>query len=132
MNKAEYNRQWMAGYRKRPVVRKRMKSYLENYVRKNPEKSHQYNETRRQKTLNNYHYAAEWKRVRGCVCGENDPDALDLHHIDPKTKTLPVSRMYHYTRKRIEEELAKCFVMCANCNRKKHAADRRGDKELRG
>lgn len=65
-----------------------------------------------------------------CVeCGEADPVVLDFDHIDPKTKFKTVSRMLIgscYSWERIEEEIGKCQVLCANCHRKKTHRDLNG------
>ena len=73
-------------------------------------------------------YVQAFKSKSGCVlCGYNEhPCALDLDHIDPNTKKparnsrkpkgIEWDRM---SWKRLEEELAKCQVLCANCHRLK-------------
>ena len=55
-------------------------------------------------------------------CGYNRyQGALDFHHIDGKTKEFGVS-LNGITRswKRVEEELNKCILVCANCHREIH------------
>lgn len=57
------------------------------------------------------------------VCGYNRcQGALDFHHIDGKTKEFGVS-LDGITRswKRVEKELSKCILVCANCHREIHA-----------
>lgn len=57
-----------------------------------------------------------------CVrCGESRPAALDFHH-DSETKREGVTQMVNhgYSRARIEEEISRCTVLCANCHRKEH------------
>ena len=56
-------------------------------------------------------------------CGYNRYNgALDFHHIDGKTKEFGVS-LDGITRswKRVEKELEKCILVCANCHREVHA-----------
>ncbi len=56
----------------------------------------------------------------GClVCGEQEPVALDFHHSDPSTKKGEVRRMN--SLRLVEEEAAKCVIICANCHRKFHS-----------
>ena len=49
-------------------------------------------------------------------------EALDFHHRDPTKKDFGVSSK-GYTRswKRVQEELDKCVMLCANCHRETHA-----------
>lgn len=63
----------------------------------------------------------EYKVARGCVdCGYNaHPVALDLDHVTG-TKHKNVTLMMGYSRERLQEELAKCVVRCANCHRIRH------------
>lgn len=57
----------------------------------------------------------------GCVdCGEMDRDVLEAHHIKPKGRPLAYLR-YNGTINMIEEELAKCVPLCANCHKRRHA-----------
>lgn len=64
------------------------------------------------------------KKASGCmVCGYNRcPEALDLHHLDESTKEGTLANMIHEAGiKRVEAELKKCAVLCANCHREYHA-----------
>lgn len=68
-------------------------------------------------------YIKDYKTKIGCVvCGENHPACLDLHHKDPLTKEINPSAMSGrgWSIERINKELKKCDVMCANCHRKHH------------
>lgn len=49
-------------------------------------------------------------------------DALEFHHTDPSQKDFGLSGQGH-TRswKRVQEELDKCVMLCANCHREVHA-----------
>ncbi len=56
-------------------------------------------------------------------CGYNKcAEALDFHHTDPEKKDFSISSK-GYTRswKRVQEELDKCIMICANCHREVHA-----------
>ena len=52
-------------------------------------------------------------------CGE----ALEFHHLESSEKDFGISNQ-GYTRswKRVEEELKKCMLLCANCHREVHAS----------
>ena len=51
-------------------------------------------------------------------CGETDPRVLEFHH--EHSKEYPVSAMINggYPIHKIEAEIAKCIVLCANRHRK--------------
>lgn len=41
---------------------------------------------------------------------------IHYHHIKPSEKKHNVSRMWCYSQKKIDEEIAKCIPLCANCH----------------
>lgn len=58
-------------------------------------------------------------------CPETHPACLDFHHRDPATKSFNIGEHYGKHRwKRILEEVAKCDILCSNCHRKLHYAER--------
>jgi len=65
----------------------------------------------------------DYKQDRGCEnCGNENPVALDFHHIDDESKDLTVSRLVSegYGTQRVYREMQRCRVLCANCHRKHH------------
>ena len=69
-----------------------------------------------------------YKATLFCIeCGENHPAALDFHHKNPKKTDKKVNELVSdgHTKKRIQEEIDKCEVLCANCHRKHHHNDRK-------
>lgn len=68
----------------------------------------------------------EYKSNHPCVkCGESDSVCLDFHHINPKDKELTLSvAVSRASLERIQKEIAKCEILCANCHRKLHASER--------
>lgn len=44
----------------------------------------------------------------------------DFHHINPEEKEADPGSLLHYSWKRIQEELDKCILLCANCHRIEH------------
>lgn len=67
-------------------------------------------------------FVQRYKRIVGCkLCTENEPAALDLHHLDPSVKEGNPSEFYGHSRSTLKSELRKCVVLCANCHRKVHA-----------
>jgi len=62
-----------------------------------------------------------------CVdCGEPDPVVLDFDHVRGK-KVMDVMKMVNnrMSWSRIEREISKCQVRCANCHRRKTYLERR-------
>lgn len=52
-------------------------------------------------------------------CGFQDSRAFEFHHLDRSSKLDEVSKMASQQApwRRIEEEIAKCIILCANCHR---------------
>lgn len=68
-------------------------------------------------------YVLDYLKSHPCVdCGETDPVVLDFDHRNPEEKTSAVSRIVsdRGALSRLEEEISKCDVRCANCHRKRH------------
>lgn len=62
-------------------------------------------------------------------CEENRPTVLQFHHLDPKKKDIQLSAASRngWSIKRIEAEISKCIVLCANCHLIEHERLRMGD-----
>jgi hypothetical protein len=71
-----------------------------------------------------------YKEKLGCeICGENHPACLEFHHLDPSLKKFAVSaRRNRPSLKKLQEEIAKCQALCANCHRKEHYKKRKRSK----
>lgn len=56
-------------------------------------------------------------------CGETDPIVLEFDHRDPSLKITEVCTMVGggWGLQKIEEEIAKCDILCANCHRRRTA-----------
>ena len=65
------------------------------------------------------------------MCGVSDIDCLELHHVRPKGRINgrrvdpAITSIFFHSKRKLEIELAKCVVLCANCHRKEHARIRR-------
>ena len=61
------------------------------------------------------------------ICKEDHPAALDFHHINPKKTDKKVNELVSdgHTKYRIQAEIDKCEVLCANCHRKHHHEERK-------
>lgn len=59
-------------------------------------------------------------------CGETHEAVLDFHHVDPGTKEYTVSYLSGkgFSLDKIKKEIDKCIVLCSNCHRKLHWAER--------
>lgn len=68
----------------------------------------------------------DYLRAHPCVdCGETDLSVLEFDHLDPDAKTMAIGAMIgRRSWKAILHEIGKCVVRCANCHRKRTAAQR--------
>ena len=67
--------------------------------------------------------AVDYKGAECLVCGYNKClEALEFHHLSSSDKDFGISSK-GYTRSwaKIQEELDKCLLLCANCHREFHA-----------
>lgn len=68
------------------------------------------------------------KEKQGCtICKIQDPRVLEFHHLDATQKEFSIADYYYsqYGIKKLELEIAKCAVICANCHRILHAEERK-------
>jgi len=71
----------------------------------------------------NREFVEEVKKRSVCLhCGCDDFRCLCFHHEDPAVKTHEVSEMINrsFSIARIQVEIDKCIVLCANCHRIVH------------
>jgi hypothetical protein len=64
-----------------------------------------------------------YKKSHPCACGEDNIACLLFHHTGNEKKELEISRAVYeqgWSIKRIQNEIEKCIVMCANCHLKLH------------
>ena len=55
------------------------------------------------------------------ICGYNKcRRALDWHHIDPTQKEIEPRKVFSRSWDKIQKELDKCILLCANCHREVH------------
>lgn len=55
------------------------------------------------------------------TCGyDKCPAALDFHHTNPKQKDFTLSRFSRAAWNKLQKELEKCILLCANCHRELH------------
>lgn len=62
------------------------------------------------------------KIAYGCqLCGEKEPCCLDFHHKENKEFNVSQAYTNMISKERLEKEIKKCIILCANCHRKVHA-----------
>ena len=67
-------------------------------------------------------YIRRYKELHPCsVCGETRVPCLDFHHKDPKAKKFDFDKATQRSYDKIDHEIKKCVVLCANCHRIEHA-----------
>jgi len=83
----------------------------------NNEKSRQYRATNRKRILAYYGGSLICEH-----CGIEDKcfSVYDFHHVIPASKEQRIGVLINGGWTRIEKELNKCIVLCANCHRKEH------------
>jgi 5-methylcytosine-specific restriction endonuclease McrA len=68
----------------------------------------------------------EYLSNKSCeFCGYTDYRALEFDHIDPKTKTIGISKAVSdtWSWENILNEIEKCQILCANCHKVKTAKE---------
>ena len=99
----EYNRKWnRQHYLKNTAAEKARTSARRNMLKK---------------------YIQSLKQNKQCFfCTENEPVCLDFHHKNAKEKSFSLANAYvdGLAISKIDCEVKKCVLLCANCHRKVH------------
>ena len=78
-------------------------------------------------------YAWNYKAERSCECGQSHPAALQFHHRDPTTKLFDIASGHKAKSViRLQEEIDKCDILCANCHAIHHYENKFSDREKQG
>lgn len=65
-------------------------------------------------------YIRNYKKKHHCVkCGESRYYLLEFHHIDDN-KERNIGQISSWDLKRIQREIRKCAILCANCHKAFH------------
>lgn len=81
---------------------------------------------KRQRVRENMSYAIDKLGGVCAQCGLDNPATLVFHHVVPRNGdgTLTISKLKNYTgqngRKRLDDELKKCVLLCSNCHLSLH------------
>jgi len=71
----------------------------------------------------------EWKKTLKCSrCENSDYRVLEFHHINPSEKEYSIANMIDsgFGKEKLDNEISKCDVLCANCHRITHYEIRNG------
>lgn len=101
------------------------KTYYSQHYAKYSEAYRERAKIRRNKIRNQLHTAIlKYLSLHPCaVCGEDDPRVLEFDHIDPTLKSFCISHGIRYgvPIAKIQSEIEKCQVLCANCHKRRTA-----------
>ena len=81
------------------------------------EKYKKHIEKKGQRWKDNLNYIQQLKKHCLFCQSEND---IEFHHIDPNKKDGCVKDFKTYSKKRIDEEIKKCWCLCQDCHKKLH------------
>jgi len=78
----------------------------------------------------NMQYIWEIKKSGKCAhCGEQNPIVLDFDHLSGKDRSISNAAWSCWSIARLDKEIAKCQILCANCHRiKTFKEGNRGEK----
>jgi hypothetical protein len=102
----------------REAKRRQRKNYRAKHVKEFKAQRRKDNSTWKAKQHEILH---DYKRTHPCACGESEIACLDFHHINPAEKDFHMTKVGSVSSARIQAEILKCVVLCANCHRKGHA-----------
>jgi protein-arginine kinase activator protein McsA len=118
----------LENFRVRDKAKNTHQSWCKSCMKSHESTNYANNPVRRQairdntRVMQNQNRVFVWKYLEShpCEsCGTPDPRVLEFDHIDPSTKTGNVADLvsHSFSISKIEEEISKCRVLCANCHR---------------
>jgi hypothetical protein len=102
------------------------KAYMKQYRQDNKEKLYLHDKIRTQeRRVGNKLKAIEYLGGKCFHCGivSEHRSIYDFHHLDKTTKEADPGSLLHHSWTRIQKELDKCILLCANCHRIEHEKD---------
>lgn len=110
-----------------PTCRECQKSYrLDWYVKHKAEHLQNVKARKHEVRKEARQYVWNYLLAHPCTkCGESDPVVLEFHHLYEKDKTISVMIADGWSIDRIQMEMNKCIVLCANCHRRITAKEQR-------
>ena len=101
-------------------------AYMQKYRQANKEKLYANDKQRTQeRRVKNKLKAIDYLGGKCSHCGivSEHRGIYDFHHLDTKEKEADPGSLMHYSWARIQKELDKCILLCANCHRIEHEKD---------
>lgn len=86
----------------------------------------EYNAYMKEYMLKRYHSRREEAfKFLGGVCKKcgDIPIEYEFDHIDPNSKSFPISVMWSISKERFQNELVKCQILCKKCHAEKTLID---------
>jgi hypothetical protein len=84
----------------------------------------QNNVTKTARRERNAQIILDYLLVHPCVdCGESDPIVLEFDHTNDNKKDNVSNIASYASITKLNEEMAKCTIRCANCHRRRHATE---------
>lgn len=102
------------------------KDWMKNYREVNKEKLYAADKIRTQeRRVANKLKAIEYLGGKCVHCGivSEHRSIYDFHHLNREEKEADPGSLLHYSWSRIQKELDKCILLCANCHRIEHEKD---------
>ena len=103
------------------------KDWMKAYRERNKEKLYANDKIRTQeRRVKNKLKGIEYLGGKCAHCGivSEHRSIYDFHHLDKKEKEADPGSLLHYSWTRIQKELDKCILLCANCHRIEHEKDK--------
>jgi transcription elongation factor Elf1 len=105
--------------------KKKQKEYQRDFLRRKAEHNPKWHaELQKRKNQNRQvisDIVSQIKRTFGCLlCGENNPDNLQFHHVLPDLKLATVSELVWNRSKLVVilKEIDKCVCVCGGCHKR--------------
>lgn len=74
----------------------------------------------------NQEYVLNLLQKSSCIdCGETDPVVLDFDHVNREEKLRSIAKLIRQgtALTKLQTEISKCVIRCANCHRRKTAKE---------
>ena len=117
----EYVWRWKALGKRDDICKECRKAYNKEYFNGPAKEKHlqQVNERKQHAREFAREYVLSYLVTHPCSeCGEADIRVLEFHHVGEKSHTVSHLVGSGVSVERIQQELDKCIVLCANCHRK--------------